>query len=85
VLFFCVEESERIHHDGSGGAFGSKWQPPHVATNPTNLSAKFGREMSRASQESDREVEANDLSSTFRQGERMAPMTATDVDDPRAW
>ena len=83
MLFLCVEESERIHQDGSAGAFGSKWQPPHVTTDPTDLRAKFGRELSRSVQEGDREVEANDVSSTLRKGERMPPMTTTDVNDAR--
>jgi hypothetical protein len=48
VLFLGVEKSERIHHDGSVGAFRSKRQPAHISTNPTDLSAKFGREMARS-------------------------------------
>ena len=81
VLFLCVEESERVHHDDSAGAFGANWQPPHVTTDPMGRRAKFGRNLSRAVQKGGREVEADDVESTFRQGDRVSPMTTTDVDD----
>ena len=40
-----------------------------------------GREMSRASQERDREVESDDFSSAFGKGERVTPVATTDIND----
>jgi hypothetical protein len=48
-----------------------------------DLSAKFGREIARPFQQGDREIEANDLWSTLRKSERMAPVTTTDINDAR--
>jgi hypothetical protein len=82
VLFLCVEESERVHHDDGAGAFGANWQPPQVTTHPVGGRAKFARNLSRAVQKGRREVEADDVESTlFRQGDRVSPMATTDVDD----
>ena len=82
MLFLCVEESECIHVDGGVGAFGSKRQSPHVPTDPLDLSVTFFREVSRAVQEGHREIKTNNLSATFREGERMLPMATTDINDP---
>jgi hypothetical protein len=79
----CVKEAKRIHHEGSVGAPRSKRQPAHVSTNPTDLSATFGREVARSFQQGDREIEANDLWSTLRKGKRMPPVPTADIDDAR--
>lgn len=81
VFFFRVEESERINDDGSAGASGSKWQSTHITTNPADPSRTFRRELSRPVQECDREVEADDRSSSLRKGERMPPMATADIED----
>jgi hypothetical protein len=82
VLVFGVEEAERIHHDRTGGTFGSKWQTSHVTASPTDPNAKFLRELSRSIQQGDG-IEANDLGSMFGKSDRMAPMAATDIKDAR--
>ena len=81
MLFLGIEESERIHHDGCAGASGLKGQSPHVPSDPSDSSATLGSEQSRAIQESDSEVEAGDVSPAFRKGQRMPPMSATDIED----
>jgi hypothetical protein len=83
VLVFGVEEAKRIHQDGTASTFGSKWQAPHVTANPTDPQTMFLGQVSRSIQQGDGEIEANDLGSALGKGERMTPMTATDVNDAR--
>ena len=85
VLILRVEEPEGIHQDGGGDAFRSKRQSPHVATNPPSVKIKIRRKMAGTVQESGRRVDADDFSSAFGEGERMPPMTATDVKDVSTW
>ena len=81
MLFLGIEESERIHHDGRGGASGLKGQSPHVSLDPSDSRATLESKQSRAIQESDSEVEAGDVSPTFRKGQRMPPMSAADIEN----
>jgi hypothetical protein len=84
VLLFGVEEAERVYDDGSVGTFGSKWQAPHVAANPKPANSQFLFELPRPSQQGDREVEADDIGSTFEERECVLAMTTSDVNDPRS-
>ena len=81
VLVLCVEESECIEHDRRVGALGSERQLPHVTTDPVDPRARCSREMLRAAQQGDGEVETDNLGPAFRQGDRVSPMTAPDVND----
>src|SRR5262245_28109527 len=54
VLLLRVEETKCIRHHGGARALRSKRQPPHIPTDPTDATAKFGREMSRPVQQAGR-------------------------------
>jgi hypothetical protein len=82
VLFLGLEESERMHQDGSGDAAGSKRQSPHVASDPACVNAKVGTQTLRSHQQGDREVDASDFSSALRHCERVPPMATADINDP---
>ena len=81
VPFLGFEESERIHQDGGAEGPGSKWQSPHVASNPTSMSGKVGTQLLGPRQEGDREVHARDLRSALRQCEGMPPMATANIND----
>jgi hypothetical protein len=83
VLVFGVEEPERVHDDGSIGTFGSKWQAPHVAANPTAANSQFLLQLPGPIEQGNGEVEADDIGSTFAEREGVLAMTTPDVNDPR--
>ena len=83
VLFFGVEESERVQHHGRVGAPGLQWQPAHIAAKPLRAEVTSRRNLLRAGQERGREIDANDANAAFGKGDRMTAMATADIDDQR--
>jgi hypothetical protein len=81
VLLVGVEESEGVDHDRSVDGAGSERQSAHVAANPPDRGATLGRDLAGALQQRGCSVNADDVSACFGEGDGMAPMTTTDIDD----